>query len=426
MKSILKKSTLVLLVLLTLAVAIPVGAAHLSYGTDCIAADCGMIKSGLSGEDIRFSAADFKQALGISQLKSITVLSLPASETGTLKLSGARVSDGQTLRAAELANLTFTPATPLVTEASFRFSAGGLTELTCTLRIIEELNAAPSVAEVTDARLSVETQKNLALFGSLSAYDPEGDELTYLIVSYPERGSVLMTDASTGDFRYTPKKGFTGKDSFSYVVRDCYGNYSKVATVSVTVSRRAADYTYEDMVGKSAYGAALKMEAAGIMQSTIIGDGRYFDPDGTVSRADFVVMAMKAAGITPRTGLTDTLFDDNSEIPEALRGYIATAQKLGFIIGDFTENRLVFGGDKTITRAEAAVIVARIIDPDSAATHTVFADGSTIPVWAKTAVYTLYDLGILSRTGANTISPTGSLTRAQTAELLAAVMNYCD
>ena len=64
--------------------------------------------------------------------------------------------------------------------------------------------------------------------------DAEGDALTAsLVYGQPQHGTVAL--AQDGSFVYTPNAGFTGTDSFSYVVADKYlqGN---VATVTISVA----------------------------------------------------------------------------------------------------------------------------------------------------------------------------------------------
>ena len=51
---------------------------------------------------------------------------------------------------------------------------------------------------------SFETCKNVAYMGRLTAADPEGDMLTFQLAEKPARGSVEITDPSTGEFVYTP------------------------------------------------------------------------------------------------------------------------------------------------------------------------------------------------------------------------------
>ena len=115
---------LVLALLFGLTLALPSSAyTRLSYGTDCLAAQSELIKSGLRGSDIRFTEADFKQALGVSRVSSVTLLSLPPVTDGVLKAGGVPCVTGQVLDRASIATLTFTPASAAVENASFTFCA---------------------------------------------------------------------------------------------------------------------------------------------------------------------------------------------------------------------------------------------------------------------------------------------------------------
>ncbi|MBN0042178.1 hypothetical protein JN535_18640 [Cellulosimicrobium cellulans] len=57
---------------------------------------------------------------------------------------------------------------------------------------------------------------------------------TFEVVQAPASGSVVVTDASTGAFRYTPAAGFVGPDPFTFRVR-AGGVWSAPATVDVRV-----------------------------------------------------------------------------------------------------------------------------------------------------------------------------------------------
>ncbi|MFA5561538.1 MAG: S-layer homology domain-containing protein [Eubacteriales bacterium] len=420
-------SLLAALCLLVSLGSLPAAAFRLSYATDCLAAQNGMIKSGLVGRDIVFSDADFKKALAVTGFDTITITSLPEKTAGTLKLNGIKVGEGQKISRENVRLLSFSPAGAMVREGSFAFTCDkycGGAAITCTVKFIDRPNAAPSVRNVPDSRLSVWTQKNITVFGSMSGSDPENDELTYLVVSYPKRGILTVTSPTYGDFTYTPKAGFKGRDSFSYVVRDCYGNYSGVATVNIRVEKQVVDISYADMRHHSAHNAALALTDARIMQGSLEGDGLYFHPEQSVSRAEFVVMAMKVAGISANPALQHTFFDDDPEIPESVKSYIATAQKYGLVTGEYSEGALRFRGEEPITRAEAAVIVARILAVEKPGTTPVFSDGDNIPVWAREAVYSLYEAGIFRRTGEGNIAATEPLSRGQAAEALFAMMRY--
>jgi RHS repeat-associated protein len=54
--------------------------------------------------------------------------------------------------------------------------------------------------------------------------DPNGDNFSATISASPSHGTVSMS--ANGDFIYTPDTGFSGSDSFNYMVLDEYGGYS--------------------------------------------------------------------------------------------------------------------------------------------------------------------------------------------------------
>jgi uncharacterized repeat protein (TIGR01451 family) len=92
-----------------------------------------------------------------------------------------------------------------------------------------QFNRAPT-ADPQSVSTPEETAKTLTLSGS----DPDGDSLTYAIVSGPSHGS-LTAGATSGTFDYTPNPDYNGADSFSFKVNDGTLD-SSIATVSLTVT----------------------------------------------------------------------------------------------------------------------------------------------------------------------------------------------
>ena len=333
-----KKRILLLLLAVLIALTTTVSASAavlLSDGISVIADGASMIKGAVAGDTVRFSATDFKQAMGLRRFESITLTSLPDGACGTLYFGSGEITVGATIPRASLDNLSFVPKNENVREAAFRFTcegyAGGA-EIACTIRFAETLNRAPTVSEL-EATRTVSTYSGMMAEGRLLAADPEGDALEFIVTEYPAHGVLSLTDRAYGDFRYTPTSGYIGKDGFTFVVRDIYGNYSAPATVSVTVTARESTLEYCDLPLDSAALPALVLAEESIMLGTLVGDGMYFSPAECVTRGEFVVMAMKAAGVSPRAGLMHTVFDDNAEISEGIRPYVATAQECGYIIG---------------------------------------------------------------------------------------------
>lgn len=397
-----------------------------SYGVNVFAAMTDMAVSAPVGNEIVFSADAFARALNLSEVRYVTVKSVPAVTEGELLLGSTRVVAGQTVSAQNLPYMTFQAATDDISHASFTFTANGSpTAVVCNMYLMEEINYTPTVSMASGLSLNVSTYKGMSAYGTLSAYDPDGDGLLFEIVAYPENGSVKLTDRQLGTYVYTPNDGYVGSDSLTYVARDKYGNYSAAATVHFRIEMSGTSITYADMEDSPAYRAALALTEAGVMSGTQVGNQSYFYPGQGVSRAEFLVMAMHAVGITDVPDCKATVFDDDADIPESMKGYVAAAHELGYISGSLQNGRLCFLPNEEITRAQAAVILGNLVELSDVAVTPTFADNSEIPVWAQDAIYSLSAAGIMN-SDQGYISPTATLTRAQTAQMLAAVMEYVE
>ncbi|MDP3879107.1 MAG: DUF4838 domain-containing protein [Dehalococcoidales bacterium] len=89
------------------------------------------------------------------------------------------------------------------------------------------LNSKP----VADDQI-VGTDENTPVSFTLTASDPNGDTLTYAIVSSPFKGTLSDTPPV---LTYTPDPAFTGSDNFTYITSDGQTT-SNTATVSITVN----------------------------------------------------------------------------------------------------------------------------------------------------------------------------------------------
>ena len=408
-----------MLVVSSLCIGTVSSAASFGTGAATVANDVKLIKTGLLGQKLCFNDGDFKSALCLTDFDTITVTEIPSSTEGTLLLSGRRVGKGRVIKRKNLASLVFIPASGTVSEAKFKFTVDGYAggaEIECIMKFIDKVNYAPDVNDASVDALSLKTQESISVFGKLEACDPEGDALEYIIVSYPTRGVLELTDKASGKYRYTPGEGYTGKDKFIYVVRDEYGNYTTPQTVTIRIDDRMCDTVYLDMKEREEYNAAVAMTAMGVMSGRLLGDDTYFLPDDKVTRAEFVTMAMKCSGIRADSSLSESYFDDDESIPTSLKSYVATAQRLGIISGDFKDGSLTFSPNEEITRYEAAKILAGIIGSSDETEESVFAENYDVPVWARAGVYAMCSLGIFDESDSTTLSET--LTRADTANYL--------
>ena len=179
------------------------------------------------------------------------------------------------------------------------------------------------------------------------------------------------------------------------------------------------------MRGSPAYNAALNMLEEGIMSATQVGSDTYFHPDKTVSRGEFIVMTMQAVGIKDVTSVSQTPFADDESIPNSMKGYVSAAYRLGYINGIETEQGLCFEANRSITRAEVAVILGNILNASTPTVLPTFKDSDHIPAWATASVYSLNAIGVMNTVGGN-VSPLNDLTRADAAVILSNVIRYLD
>lgn len=94
---------------------------------------------------------------------------------------------------------------------------------------------------------SIQTDEDTSVNGTLSAFDADGDPLTYTVVGQGTLGAAVITNASSGTFTYTPNANANGGDSFTFKVDDGK-NESNIATVSVTINPVADEIIVNDMI----------------------------------------------------------------------------------------------------------------------------------------------------------------------------------
>ncbi|MBP3376062.1 MAG: S-layer homology domain-containing protein [Clostridia bacterium] len=390
-----------------------------SCALDVIANQNSMAIAGIKGNALNFSADRFACAMNLSSIDSITVTSLPDISCGSLYIGSEGVSVGQRISGSNISLMTYEEAkTGKGKDASFKFTVNDSAyEIVCNVYMIDGVNYSPSVSMASLISLNRETYRNIKVSGVLSAYDPEGDEMTFEIVKYPTNGILVLEDRVLGTYTYTPNESYTGSDSFSYVVRDRYGNYSSSATVTIEVNAQRTATVYSDMIDHELYSHAIAVTENGLMNGTQVGDYFCFEADREVSRAELVVTAMNAIGIKNVPETENTGFADDADINPAMKGYIALAYSKGYISGIKSQGEILFRPNDTVTLSEAAVIVSNMIGYAKPAVTPAFADADSIPSWSSAAIESLYTLGILEFPD-KTVGANESVTRGDMAALL--------
>ncbi|WP_405176090.1 cadherin-like beta sandwich domain-containing protein [Paenibacillus sp. FSL H8-0261] len=139
-----------------------------------------------------------------------------------------------------------------------------------------------------------------------------------------------------------------------------------------------------------------------------------FKPNGTLTRAEFALMLMNA--LKPQETGTKLTFTDAAKIGAWAQEAVAQAVQAGIINGyeDGT-----FRPNTEITRAEMAVILAKILGKSNEASATTgFADDKDIPEWAKSSVAYLKLAGLVKGKGDNEFAPQDHATRGEAITIL--------
>jgi hypothetical protein len=398
--------------------------APLSPALAVISSDVQMKKCGLSSSKMYFSKTDFDSFFNVEKVDSITISSLPSEFEGVLSLKDVPVIANQTVFRSDIKNLSFTPVSDDIKTASFHFRSDTSpieSSVACNMYFLPEINTAPTIIRDTISGDKLTTQKNIMLYSTLSAEDSEDDSLCFEIKTEAEHGIVCITDKESGGFTYTPASDYYGKDSFEYVAYDQYGNCSESAWIEIEIEKNPKDTFFNDMLRHQCHNSAAKAVNYNIMSGKLIDGKHCFLPNSTVTKAEFVAMALKASGDGGKIFVSDTGFDDDSDIPTNLKSYVAYAANTGIINGAKTDRGVFFYPNSPITRAEAAVIVSNILNAYEYGEKTVFNDLADIPSWAEKEIMTLAEMKIMTDVSEGNFLPNDNITNIQVAEMLCKV-----
>lgn len=268
-------------------------------------------------------------------------------------------------------------------------------------------NSAP-VAE----NFEFETYRGVSFGGQLAAVDPDGDAVSFEITTQPKKGTIELS--GDGSFVYSPAEGKRGRDYFGYKAVDANGDRSQEATVIIKLVKNKS-VSYVDMDGNASYCSAVKLAECGAFIGKQIGGEYYFEPQKTLSRGEFVAMCLNVTGTDVLRGVVSTGFVDDGSIPDWQRAYVASAVRDGVVKGKNGASGAVFDADAEISRAEAGVMLDRLLS----LTNVSVEDGGAVPTWAAQSAANLDACGIMNENCVDS----AALTHAEAADMLAAAMN---
>ena len=277
-----------------------------------------------------------------------------------------------------------------------------------------QTNSAP-IAE----NLSLSTYKGIAITSRFSATDPDGDPVTFQIVDSPARGQITLDEQDSAAFWYTPYEGKKGKDSFTYVAVDDKGNMSQPAVVKIVIEKQNSKVTYSDMTGEAAAYAAQRLAEENIYVGRLVGGNYCFDPGETFTREEFLALAMSIAEVEPLKNVTLTGFYDDDSISTWAKGYVSAALIGGTVQGSQdAAGQAVFRGNAEISRAEATVVIDRLLSIGDVDIQPTMA----VPAWAAQSAANMETISVIP----SNAQLSDTLTRSDAALMLCAMLDVVE
>ena len=195
-------------------------------------------------------------------------------------------------------------------------------------------------------------------------------------------------------------------------------NTKKVTFTTTHFSKYAISYANKTFNDIANYGWARKQIEVMASKGVINGkSATTFEPGSDITRADFIVLLVKALGLTAKV---DSNFADISKAAYYYEA-VGTAKKLGIATGSGDN---LFNPNARITRQDMMVLVYRALEVKSKLVKNAnvselskFTDAGKVAAYAKTSVAQLVKDGIIGGSG-NAVNPLENATRAETAVII--------
>ena len=370
----------------------------------------------VKGNEFEFSCDNIESRLGVPRgtLLGMTITSLPESSKAKFSIGDDILNEFDTLTRDDINSLKLSTVKDVEKiEIGFIPDCTQSIATIATISILDTYNNPPKVESGT-----YNTNRNIPVMGKITAYDPDGDMVRIKVISKPEKGTITFNGLS---FEYKPYAKSVGKDRFTFICEDKYGNISNESFVDVMIEDIKSSISYADMNGNPSHYAAIKLSQKSILTGQRIGGQYFLEPNVEVSRGEFLVMLTSAAMLEKELPpCVNTGLQNDSEIPLYLKPYV----KLGIDKGIIKENKFNF--KEIPTRAEAVVMVSRTAGMPNVTKHNPnISDIVQIPEWALSSYMNLSAYKMLDLHDGKA-HPNNALTRAGAVDLIWQLWKYAD
>ena len=313
----------------------------------------------------------------------------------------------------------------------FTVATDHLVSVTIGLDTLKQLDTASAGGDIilradkVDALRSIEAK---ATIGTRPAYD-----LSLVYLSGGKEIPIANLNGHTISVRlpYTPANGEQTGNLYAVYVDDA-GKVEWITKSSYNASLKAVVFetghfsvygvgyktfvpAFTDITGHWAADNILFAASRGLLSGT---SDTTFSPDTGMTRGMFVTALGRLAGINPDSYQTGKFTDVKADAYYA--PYVNWAAQTGIVEG---VTATTFAPDTNINREQMAVIMKNYAaklgyDLPQTLKAVTFADNTQISSWAKDAVKSMQQAGILAGKNENKFDPKGTATRAEVATVL--------
>lgn len=239
---------------------------------------------------------------------------------------------------------------------------------------------------------------------------------------------IIKADGKPQDFKYDSVSGELVAEvpqtsvKITVFATNSFG-YTSFKTIT-SETQVLPESPFADTTGHWAESLLGYMYSAKIINGDPTSGQLLFNPQKPMTRSEFAVMICNYLGLDTAQYDSVTLpYSDLEDIPFWALGSFKALFAEGIVKGRYvTETETCADPLATISRGEAATIVARILPAGIFKTEINAPDAADVPNWASDGVTTLISLGAMKGYEDGTLKPTNTLTKAEAAKILYSVM----
>lgn len=246
-------------------------------------------------------------------------------------------------------------------------------------------------------------------------------------ISTQKNGITLKADGKETDLYYNEQTGeFTAElpEETQKLTVYATNEFGYTTFKTMTVSENALENPFADTEGNWAEDILSYMYSRKIINGDPTSGSLKFFPQKQMTRSEFAVMIVNYLGVDPTDYSGVTLpYSDIDDIPFWAVDSFKALYELGIVKGRYVSDTESCADPlASISRAEAATIVARTLPKGFYKTTITAPDKSDVAFWAEDGISVLLNIGAMKGYEDGTLKPLNPLTKAEAAKILYSAM----